>query len=143
MCKEVHQNGGSHYGICIKLNKNKKWGSVKRKLLENRVNVNFTEGHSNYITVILFLNKSDTEVLLSVSHPDLDLAISPKTLKVSKARLSSKRNSDVLSTTKTKQNKPKRLRKIDLMKIIESKNIKMKLVCYPLLRFNWKKKFVT
>ena len=124
VCKEAHQNGGSHYHMCIKLNKNKRWGGVKRKLLENGVNVNFMEGHSNYITAFRYVNKSDTEVLLSDSHPDLDLAISPKTSKASKARLSRKRNSDVLSTTKTKQHKPKRLSKIDVMEIIKSKNIK-------------------
>ena len=101
-----------------------RWGGVKRKLLENVVNVNFMEGHSIYITAFRYVNKSDTEVLLSDSHPDLDLAISPKTSKASKARLSRKRNSDVLSTTKTKQNKPKRLSKIDVMEIIKSKNIK-------------------
>ena len=110
--------------MCIKLNKNKRWGGVKRKHLENGVNVNFMEGHSNYITAFRYVNKSDTEVLLSDSHPDLDLAISPKTSKASKAPLSRKRNSDVLSTTKTKQHKPKRLRKKDVMEIIKSKNIK-------------------
>ena len=94
--------------------------------MENGVNVNLTEGHSNYITVFRYVCKSDTEVLLSDSHPDLDLVISPKTLKASKAGLSNKRNSDVSSTTKTKQNKPKRLSKIDVMKIIKSKNIKNK-----------------
>ena len=124
MCKEAHQNGGSHYHICIKLNKNKRWGRVKRKLLENGVNVNVMEGHSNYITAFRYVNKSDTEVLLSDSHPDLDLAISSKTSKARKARRSRKRNSDVLSTTKTKQNKPKRLSKIDVMEIIKSENIK-------------------
>ena len=79
MCKKVHQNGESHYHMCIKLNKNKKWGGVKRRHLENRVNVNFTQGHSNYITAFQYVNKSDTEVLLRDCHPDLDLAISPKT----------------------------------------------------------------
>ena len=94
--------------------------------MENGVNVNLTEGHSNYITAFRYVCKSDTEVLLSDSHPDLDLVISPKTLKASKAGLSIKRNSDVSSTTKTKQHKPKRLSKIDVMKIIKSKNIKNK-----------------
>ena len=36
--------------ITIKLNKGNRWGGIKRKLLENGVNVNFTEGDSNYIT---------------------------------------------------------------------------------------------
>ena len=111
MCKEVHQNGGSRYHICIKLNRNKRWGGVKRKFLENGVNVNFTEGHSNYITAFQYVKKSDTEFLLKDSHPDLDLSISPKTSKTSKARLSRKRNSDVLSTTKTKPKNPKQLSK--------------------------------
>ena len=82
------------------------------------------EGHSNYITASRYINKSDTKVLLSDSHPDLDLTIPPKTSKASKARLSSTRNSDVLSTTKTKQNKAKHLNKIDVMEIIKSKNFK-------------------
>ena len=124
VCKEAHQNGGSHYHMCIKLSKNIRWGGVKRKLLENVVNVNFMEEHSNYITAFRYVNKSDTKVLLSDSYPYLDLAISPKTSKASKARLSRKRNPDVLSTTKTNQNKPKRFSKIDVMEIVKSKNIK-------------------
>ena len=65
VCKEAHQNGGSHYHMCIKLNNNKRRGGVKRKLLENGVNVNVMKGHSNYITAFRYVNKSDTEVLLS------------------------------------------------------------------------------
>ena len=110
--------------ITIKLNKGNRWGGIKRKLLENGVNVNFTEGDSNYITAFWYANKSDAEFLLSDSHPDLDLSISQKTSKASKERLSSKGNSNVLFNTKTKQNKPKRLSKIDVMEIIKSKVIK-------------------
>ena len=120
----AHQNNESHYHMCIKLNKNKRWGNVKRKRLENVVNVNFTEGHSNHITVFRCVHKSDTEVELSDSHSDLGLSVLSKISKASKARLSSKRNSDVLSTTKTKQNNPKRLSRIYVMEIFESKNIK-------------------
>ena len=71
----------------IKLNKNKRWEGVKRNILENGVNVNSTEAHSYYITAFWHVNKSDTEVLLSDSHPNLDLAVSPKTSKASKAWL--------------------------------------------------------
>ena len=78
VCKEAHQNGGSHYHMCIKINKNKRMGDVKRKLLENGANVSFTEGHGNYITAFRYINKSDTEVLLSDSHPDLDLQFQPR-----------------------------------------------------------------
>ena len=86
--------------------------------------MNFTEVHSHYIAAFLYVNKSDTEALLCDSHPDLDLSMSPKTSKANKTRLSSKRNSDFLSITKTKQNIRKRLSKIDVMEIIKSKNIK-------------------
>lgn len=122
VCKELHQNGGSHYHMCIKLDKNKRWASVKCKLLENGINVNFTDGHSNYMTAFRYVNKSDTEVLLSDSHPDLDLATSPKTSKASKANRSRKRTSE--TTSKPKQNKSKRLTKLQVMEIIKRKNIK-------------------
>ena len=39
------------------------------KLLKIGTNTNFKEGHSNYITAFQYVNKSDTEVLLSDSHP--------------------------------------------------------------------------
>ena len=86
--------------------------------------MNFTEVHSHYIAAFLYVSKSDAEALLCDSHPDLDLSMSSKTSKPNKTRLSSKRNSDFLSTTKTKQNIRKRLSKIDVMEIIKSKNIK-------------------
>ena len=50
MRSEAHQNVGSHYHICIGLNKNKRWGGVNRKLFKNGKHFNFTEGHSSYIT---------------------------------------------------------------------------------------------
>ena len=67
VCKEAHQNGETLPYVCIKLNKNKRWGGIKQKPLENGVNVNFTEGHSSYITTFRYVNKSDTD-----SHPDTD-----------------------------------------------------------------------
>ena len=74
---------------------------------------------------------------------ELDLSISSKTSKASKVRLPSNRDSDVLSTTKTKQNKPKRLSKTDLMEIINIKSIKAKLICSLLVLFSLKMDLIT
>ena len=101
--------------ICISAKKNKRFG-VKRKL---GIIANFTERHCNYITAFWYVTKSNTEVLLNDSHPDLDLAISPRTSKASKTARPSKwkktQKKNVLSTTKSKQNQPKHLTKIDVM----------------------------
>lgn len=80
--------------MCMKLNNNKRCDGVKRKLLENRINIYFTEGYGNYVTAFQYVNKGDIRVLLSESFPDLDLASSLETSKASKVQLSSKRISD-------------------------------------------------
>lgn len=48
---------------------------MKRTFLENGISVNFTEENSNFVTAFPYVNKCDTEVLLSDSHPDLELVI--------------------------------------------------------------------
>ena len=71
--------------ICVNAKKNKRFG-VKRKL---GIIANFTERHSNFITAFSYVTKINTEVL-NDSHPDLDLAISPRTSKASKTARPSK-----------------------------------------------------
>ena len=61
--------------MCIKLYKNNKFRGMKRTFLENGISVNFTEENSNFVTAFPYVNKCDTEVLLSDSHPDLELVI--------------------------------------------------------------------
>ena len=49
LCREAHQNVENHYRMCIKLNKIKNLGGLKQKILGNKINLNFTKRHSNYI----------------------------------------------------------------------------------------------
>ena len=73
VCKEVHENVRSYHHMSIKLSKNKRLGGIKGKPLVNEVNINFTEWHNSYITAFCYVSKTDTKVILSDSHPDLDL----------------------------------------------------------------------
>ena len=119
VCREAHQNGGNHHHMCIKFKKNKRWGSVKWNFLENGEIDNFTEGR--IITSLYFGILTKVTLKYCWVTPTLI-----KTSKASEARSSCERNSDVLSTTQTKQNKSQHLSEKDTMEIIKSKNISNK-----------------
>ena len=47
--------------MCIEVNKNIRWGGVKKKILQDVINVSFTERHGNYVTAFRYVNKSGAE----------------------------------------------------------------------------------
>ena len=69
---EQHISAGVHYHMAIKLDRNKRWISSKRFLLERRgISVHFSEIHTNYDSAWKYVTKEDKYYIESLEHPDL------------------------------------------------------------------------
>ena len=74
-CREEHQDGNSHYHAAVKLNMQRRWLSMWKYITEHyNINVNFSDGPGNYYEAWLYCSKSDTEIVMSVNHPDFSRA---------------------------------------------------------------------
>ena len=104
-CIEDHQVSGVHYHMAVKLNNNKRWLPVKKKMFENfGVQLHFSSNHLNYYSAWKYVTKSDQEYLQSPNHPDLTLGDSPKTSQATRKR-SRKRKQNEQKGNKNKKQK--------------------------------------
>ena len=67
------------------------WGKTTPPKKSN-ITVHFCDGHPNYISAYQYMRKVEKNVLLSVSHPDLELGSSPKTSKASRSLMAKRRS---------------------------------------------------
>ena len=129
-CIEDHQVSGVHYHMAVKLNNNKRWLPVKKKMFENfGVQLHFSSNHLNYYSAWKYVTKSDQEYLQSPNHPDLTLGDSPKTSQATRKR-SRKRKQNEQKGNKYK--KQKRLTNSMVSNVIRTKSIKTKTELYAL-----------
>ena len=124
VCMEPHNTKGIHYHMCIKFDRNQRWCQSREYLKSKNVNVHFSENHANYIAAYRYVCKSDKNVLLSPGHPDLNLTVSPKTSRASKAVQKRRRSSTAEKTTSGSPKKIKRLSKSEVMDVIKDKLIR-------------------
>ena len=81
---EQHISAGVHYHVAIKLDRNKRWISSKRFLLERRgISVHFSEIHANYYSAWKYVTKEDKYYIESLDHPDLTNVGPPRTMMAS------------------------------------------------------------
>ena len=77
---EQHISTGIHYHMAIKLDRNKRWISSKRFLLESYgISVHFSEIHHNYYSAWKYVTKEDKRYIESKDHPDLTNTGPPRT----------------------------------------------------------------
>ena len=121
-CEENHEKGGTHYHMCIKLSDNKRWLSAA-SYLRNAfgINVHFSNKHYNYLSAYRYVMKEDHEPYHSPGHPNMDVTVSPQTSKASKSRVN--KNRDHPSNLSCTSVKRRRLSKVDVMTIIQQRNI--------------------
>jgi len=128
-CKEQHQNKGEHYHMAIKLNKVKRWLSVKESInTKYNVVVHFSAVHPNYYSAWRYVTKNDSEYLSSKNHPDLTDS-EPRTTVASGKRVAQKKVEKATTSKKCKIKK-KRFSAVDVSTILREKNIKSKQELY-------------
>ena len=73
-CMEEHpESGGSYFQMALKLNRNKRWLSSKRFLLERcGISVHFSDIHRNYFSAWKYVTKQDKEF---VESPDTRISV--------------------------------------------------------------------
>lgn len=78
-CRERHQDGGYHFHMAIKLNKLKRWLTIRRILsTQHNIEVNFSGIHNDYYSAWSYVTK-EHDFMESVGHPDLTSASIPRT----------------------------------------------------------------
>ena len=78
--REFHADGGVHYHMAVKLDKNQRWLRVRNHLSFNHgLQVNFSGIHHNYYSAWKYVTKTDPCYLQSTGHPDLSTSLAPAT----------------------------------------------------------------
>ena len=91
--KEEHKDQGHHYHMALKLDRQKRWLSVRKYLYQKfGVRVHFSEKHSNYFEAWKYVTKENNNYILSKGHPDLVNSVVPRTTTATKV----KRENDVV-----------------------------------------------
>lgn len=113
------------------------------KLLKIGTNTNFIEGHSNYITAFQYVNKSDTEVLLSDSHPIQILQFHLRHQKKAKHDIQVKETQMFYPLRNLNKINKKASVNQTKWKLSKVKTSKMKFICYPFLLFSLQRDLIT
>ena len=142
--RELHQSGEPHYHLAIRLHRSMRWGSTKRKLIdEYGIVVNFSEppGGGFYCRAYAYVTKQDKEAEkggILIEHPPLHKLKAQSTSNAAKAnatyrekRKSAAAASAAAATTvsegkkkKEKKEKEKRLEKYDVVMLIRQHMLK-------------------
>ena len=140
--EEKHKKSGTHYHMCVKLDRVQRWMSAKAFLLENySISVHFSSKHINYYSAWKYVTKEDEQYQQSENHPDLTNEGEPRTTRAHEA-LGRRRtegvqnNSDLTdseredeaagsqpSCSKPRGKKRKRLTAFEVSEIIVSKHL--------------------
>ena len=84
--QENHAIRGSHFHLCIKLDRLRRWLGVKRQLLrDHNISVHFSAQHADYYSAWRYVTKEDQHYIYSDDHPDLRNG-PPRTSRASAAR---------------------------------------------------------
>ena len=72
-CLEEHKDGGLHFHLAIKLDRNQRWISSKTYLIDvYGISVHYSNRHYNYYSAWKYVTKSDACYIESEGHPRLD-----------------------------------------------------------------------
>lgn len=122
--KENHQDGGIHFHLALKLDRQKRWLKIRNKISTvYDINVNFSDKHSNYFDAWEYTTKEDTEFIQSEDHPDLTAGFVPRTNAATNRRRST---STPVDTNNTITERKRKFDALDLAEVIVTKKIKTK-----------------
>lgn len=127
--KEDHAEGGHHFHLAIKLNRQKRWLRVRNQIAKSHgINVNFSDGHSQYYDAWQYVTKEDPDFVESENHPDLSAGFVPRTISASNQRrsTSSSATTPTPASTASPSTKRRRFDSLDLADTIIARNIRTK-----------------
>ena len=122
--EESHEDGGRHFHMAIKLDRQKRWLRVRQRIMRvYGINLNFSNDHAQYFNAWQYVTKEDIDYLESDRHPDLSAGFVPRTATASNARRST---ASSLPVEGAPINKRRRFDSLDLADVIIARNIKTK-----------------
>ena len=134
--EENHSEGGKHYHLALKVNKNQRWLPAKEHLMqEDGISVHFSNVHHNYYSAWTYVTKEDEDFIQSENHPRLQVGTAPITNEASRTRRGStsesRSNNDEgpgssngASRRSQRQSKKKRISAFEVSEIIVSNSVK-------------------
>ena len=123
--QERHQNGEIHYHMAVKLDRNRRWLTVRNYAdKKHGLKLNFSSSHANYFSAWKYATKDDEEYLESECHPDLKNA--PQTQEASKARIAGMGGNEKRGK-KRKRGRQFRLSIYEVSQVAVQKGIKSRL----------------
>jgi len=85
--RERHADGGYHYHMSLKLDRNHRWSPSKQYLLEHEgISVHFSNIHHNYYSAWEYVTKEDSDFVQSEGHPRLANGSYPRSNEASRSR---------------------------------------------------------
>ena len=101
--QEKHKEGGSHYHMVVKLDRQKRWLSVRNYLdTKHSIKVNFSDKHANYYEAWKYVTKEDSCYIQNIGHPDFENATIPRTSAATSARRTKSENVEKQCTKRRK-----------------------------------------
>ena len=123
--QERHQNGEIHYHVAVKLDRNRRWLTVRNYAdKKHGLKLNFSSSHANYFSAWKYTTKDDKEYLESECHPDLKNA--PHTQEASQTRIAEMGGKEK-GGKKRKRGRQPRLSIYEVSQLAVQKGIKSRL----------------
>ena len=123
--QERHQNGEIHYHMAVKLDRNRRWLTVRNYAdKKHGVKLNFSSTHANYFSAWKYTTKDDKEYFESEGHPDLKNA--PQTQEASRARIAEIGGNEKRGKKRKRERHP-RLTIYEVSQVAVQKGIKSRL----------------
>ena len=123
-CKESHEDGGIHFHIAVKLDRQKRWLRIRNFIADQHgINVNFSDTHSNYFNAWEYVVKEDAEYLQSDGHPDLSAGFVPRT---TNATVSRRASTSATPERATSSSRKRKFDALDMSDVIVQKKIHTK-----------------
>ena len=123
--QERHKNGQIHYHMAVKLDRNRRWLTVRNYAdKKHGLKLNFSGNNAKYFLAWKYTTKDDKEYLESECHPDLKNA--PQTQEASQMRIAEMAGSEKRGK-KRKRGRQPRLLIYEVSQIAVQKGIKSRL----------------
>ena len=123
--QERHHNGESHYHMAVKLDRIRRWLTVRNYAdKKHGLKLNFSSSHANYFSAWKYTTKDDKEYLESECHPDLKNAL--QTQQASRARIAEIGGNEKRWKKRKRERQP-RLTIYEVSQVAVQKGIKSRL----------------
>ena len=134
-CLEDHEQEGHHFHLALKLDRLRRWLSIKQEMVDRfDVVLNFRDFTRNYHAAWSYVLKDDVNFIQSVDHPPMIRDAPPRTARASAARGEAARGNEGGGGRGKKKDKPVRMSALAFTILIRKEKIKRMLELYSFIK---------